>query len=89
MYVPGPLEATVPILNLSIALAVYVAQVTGNGLSLPAGFYNKKEAMSFQGYIVLEMVRFWVTVGFFLPSCNFFLLIFKMFLLGVGISEVG
>lgn len=64
------------------------AQVTGNGLSLPACFCNKKEAMSSEGYIVLQMVTFQVTVRFFLPSCNLFLLIFKMFLLGVGISHV-
>lgn len=28
--------------------------------------------MSYQGYIVIQTVTFWVTVGFFLPSCNFF-----------------
>lgn len=28
--------------------------------------------MSSQGYVVLQMVTFWVTVGLFLTSCNFF-----------------
>lgn len=68
MCVPVPVEAIVSTLNPSIALAVHVAQVTGNGLALLAIFYTKKEAMSFQGYIVLRMVTFWVAVGFFLPS---------------------